>query len=131
MDDEEQLRTYMCEALTNAGYRVIQAANGKEALAVLLSRHVNLLITDLIMPEQEGIETILYVRKNFPNLTVIAMSGGDVELLRVARKLGARAVLCKPFSIGELVATVNYVCWPAASSGSEIPDAEEDSPWPG
>jgi len=126
VDDEEALRTYMGAALTEAGYRVIQAGDGREAVRILLSQHIDLLVTDLIMPEQEGIETILFVRKNFPSLTVIAISGGDLVLLVVARKLGARAVLCKPFSARELLAAVDSICSQAPHSGSSMLGAAED-----
>jgi DNA-binding response OmpR family regulator len=122
VDDEEAIRACMCAALTQAGYRVLQAGDGREAVRVLLSRHVDLLIADLIMPEQEGLETILYVRKHFPTLNVVAISGGDPSYLSVARKLGARAVLSKPFSADELIAAVDYTC---------PPGAEEDSAWQG
>jgi len=123
VDDEPSLRACMSAALTLAGYRVIQARDGREAVRVLLSQHIDLLVTDLIMPEQEGIETILFVRKNFLSLNVIVISGGDPVLLGAARKLGARAALCKPFSACELVAAVDSICSPA---GSGMPGADED-----
>jgi DNA-binding response OmpR family regulator len=83
------------------------------------------------MPEQEGIETMLFVRKNFLNLNVIAISGHGPGFLRVARKLDARAGLCKPFSARELVATVDSICPPAPLSGSGTPGVDEDWLWQG
>jgi len=127
VDDEEAVRAFICEALTQAGYRTTHAGDGREAIRVLLSRRVDLLITDLLMPEQDGLETVLYVRKHFPTLNVIAISGGDPAYLSVARKLGARALLRKPFSANELAVAVDSICPPASHSGSGMPGAEEDS----
>jgi len=127
VDDEKAIRACMCAALTQAGYRVVQAGDGRAAVRVLLSRHIDLLVTDLIMPEQEGIETILYVRKHLPDLNVIAISGGDPVHLKAAKSLGARAVLRKPFSADELVAAADSICSPAPDPVGGMPGAEEDS----
>ena len=99
----------MAMVLREAGYRLLSARNGCEVVRVVESRRVDLLITDLMMPEQEGIETILYIRKNYPAIKMIATSGGDPSNLRAARVLGAWATIQKPFSADELVAAVNLV----------------------
>ena len=108
-EDDEALRIFMDMVLTGAGYRLLSACNGREAVRVLKSRRIDMLFTDLMMPEQEGIETILYVRKNYPGLKLIATTGGDPTNLSVARKLGAWAIIQKPFSADELVAVVDSV----------------------
>jgi DNA-binding response OmpR family regulator len=123
-EDDEALGAFMAMVLTESGYWVLSTCNGREAVRVLQSRRIDLLITDLIMPEQEGIETILYVRKNYPGLKVIATSGGHPTNLRMARKLGAWATVQKPFSVDELLATVEFVCQPGVQSESVTLGAE-------
>jgi CheY-like chemotaxis protein len=120
-EDDDTLRAYMVEALMEVGYRVVPAGNGNEAVAALRLRQVDLLVTDLIMPEQDGLETILHVRRYFPNLKVVAISGASPTYLRVARALGARAVLLKPFSAGDLVGTVECVLQHGLRPESETP----------
>ena len=105
-EDDEALGAFMAMVLREAGYRLLSARNGCEVVRVVESRRVDLLITDLMMPEQEGIETILYIRKNYPAIKMIATSGGDPSNLRAARVLGAWATIQKPFSADELVAAV-------------------------
>ncbi|MGD0580424.1 MAG: response regulator [Bryobacteraceae bacterium] len=125
-EDDDQLCAYMVEVLTEVGYQVVPACNGKEAVSALRRRHVDLLVTDLIMPDQEGLEVILYVRKHFPNLKVIAMSGGLDAYLRAARCLGAHVMLHKPFSAGDLVRTVVCLCGPGLQPGKGTPGTERD-----
>jgi len=129
VDDDEALRTYACEALTEAGYRAIQAGGGREAFAVVRSQHVDLVITDLLMPEKDGFETILCLRKNFPGLQIAAVSGGDPALLSMAKRLGACSLLFKPFSANDLVAVADYVCWLGSHLESGGAGADADSAW--
>jgi CheY-like chemotaxis protein len=113
-ENDEALRAYMVEVLTEVGYRVIPVCNGKEAVSALQLGHVDVLITDMIMPEHEAIEIILYSRKHFPDLKLIVMSGLLNGHLQAARSLGARAILHEPFSAGDLVRTVESVCHPTS-----------------
>jgi DNA-binding response OmpR family regulator len=108
VDDEESILALLREALTDAGYEVFQAANGRLAEQIGRSTRIDLLITDLVMPEQEGMETIRSFRQNYPDTPVIAISGafGTDRLLHVAQLLGAAAAFAKPFKIGELLGTV-------------------------
>jgi CheY-like chemotaxis protein len=90
-------RAQMGELLTDAGFLVMVAAHGKEAEAILAAGHVDLMITDIVMPEQDGLETILSVRAVYPGLKIIAIaeSEGGYQL-RTAKVFGADAVMSKP-----------------------------------
>ena len=99
MDDEAGVRTFLCTVLEQAGYEVGEAENGKQALREIRTAPAQLVITDLVMPEGEGIETIQALRKETPGVGIIAISGAfGGEFLTVAAKLGADAILNKPVS---------------------------------
>ena len=107
VDDDAPIRELLAEMLGECGLTVIQAGNGREAVRLAMQSPVDLVITDLIMPEQEGLETIRELRRKSPHLKVIAMSGyQDGAYLRYAEVFGARAVLKKPFSIDAVMHTV-------------------------
>jgi CheY-like chemotaxis protein len=85
--------------LRDAGYLVMDAAHGKEAEAILEAGHVDLMITDIVMPEQDGLETILSVRAVYPGLKIIAIAEGKAGYqLRTAKLFGADAVMSKPLA---------------------------------
>ena len=106
-DDDAATRAWLHDALESAGYNVIEAANGKEAMRSLQQASVDLCITDLAMPEQEGIETIRLLRHEYPGLKIIAMSGAfGPAFLRVSKILGAAATLQKPIRLAALLETV-------------------------
>jgi hypothetical protein len=109
-DDEAGVRRYLREVLENAGYEVTEAADGDEALKQTRAGRVDLVITDLVMPGREGIETIRILRKEANGVGIIAISGAlGGEFLEVARVLGAQAVLSKPLDTGLLLAKVAEV----------------------
>jgi hypothetical protein len=102
-DDEAGVRSFLRTVLEDGGYQVIEATNGKEALEEVRAGGVDLVITDLVMPEQEGLETIRALRKDAAGIGIIAISGAfGGRFLEIARMLGAHAVLSKPMS-GELL----------------------------
>ena len=105
VDDEEDVRRVACTFLEDAGYETYEACNGLEALEVCNKVSCDLVITDLVMPEKEGAETVMELRKLYPDIGIIAMSGvmGAEFYLRAARMLGAGATLLKPFTREELV----------------------------
>jgi CheY-like chemotaxis protein len=106
-DDEAEVRRFLRTALEDGGYQVVEAANGKQALAEARAGGVDLVITDIVMPEQEGIETILALRKEAPSVGIIAISGAfGGQYLEMAHVLGAQAVLSKPVSAELLLAKV-------------------------
>ena len=110
IDDEEQVRTLIREVLEGAGHEVMEAGNGREAMKLYEANPTKVVITDLVMPEQDGLETIRELRRRFPTVKIIAVSGAqqklNLELLYVAEKLGALHTLEKPFEIRKLVALV-------------------------
>lgn len=110
VDDEESIRKLLQHILAAEGYQIITAANGEEAVQITRGRSVDLVITDLIMPEAEGIETIQTLRSEQPELKIIALSGAfGGTYLRAAVKLGASATLLKPISRDTLLSTVREV----------------------
>lgn len=93
------------------GHDVVVAANGKEGLDQLRLQPAELVITDLFMPEKEGLETIRELRRDFPNIGIIAMSGepGMPSLLGIAKRFGALKTIEKPFDRNEMMAAVQEV----------------------
>jgi DNA-binding response OmpR family regulator len=107
IEDNPDLRDYLRLALESQDYNVLTAQNGKEALRFLDGQGVDAVVTDLFMPEMDGIETISALRKRFPGIRVIAMSGRPgVDYLAVARELGVARTLRKPFDIDELLSAL-------------------------
>ncbi len=100
IDDEPQIRSMLTQVLTRAGYEVTEAANGAEGIRSFHEAPADLVITDLIMPGQDGIEAIIELRRQSPTVKIIAVSGGGrigaQEYLWMARNLGAAVTLDKP-----------------------------------
>ena len=114
IDDEEDVRTVMKGVLQSAGHEVACASDGEQGLATLRRSGANLVLTDILMPEKEGLETIREIKEQFPSVKVIAMSGGGRKLrstghLFTADELGANAVLRKPFDAAVLLKSVEDV----------------------
>ena len=109
VDDDPGLLRLTSQILREAGFEVLTAENGKEAINQLESTDVDLVLTDLAMPEQDGFETIKMLRDRRPGVKIIAMSGRFGDLLHVAKILGAEATLAKPFRPAELLETVRRV----------------------
>ena len=108
IDDEPDTRAVLDLILKSAGYEVILAADGREGMMRHRTSPADLVVTDLYMPGQEGLETIRELRTCFPEVAIIAMSGraAALTMLSVAQKFGAVAVLHKPFTAYELLAAV-------------------------
>lgn len=112
IDDDDLLRGVLAKALVHAGHVVIQAADGQQGVELARATSVDLVITDLIMPVQEGVETIVKLRRERPALPIIAISGGVTHsklYLEIAAKIGARRILAKPFTPQELLAAIDEV----------------------
>lgn len=111
VDDEELARFTIRDILETAGHEVAEAENGNEAISSQTAKPFDLIITDLIMPEKEGVETIVELRRDYPDLKIIAISGGgrtkNMDFLKLAGEFGADKILAKPFSEGELMERVN------------------------
>lgn len=106
IDDNDGLRAVVRLALEADGHRVVEAGDGREGLALLARHRPEVMITDILMPTKEGLETIREARADQPQLGIVAMSGGGgmeaVDLLRIAQQFGADRVLGKPFRPAEL-----------------------------
>ena len=110
VDDVVGIRGLLRKVLTGAGYKVIEAADGKQALQQIRTSQVDLVLTDLVMPEMEGIETIQTIHMQWPELKIIAMSGEFAgQYLHVAELLGANATLPKPIRPDVLLDVVRRV----------------------
>ncbi len=116
IDDHDAIRTAVRRALEPAGHEVWEAADGLAGLKLLAERGADVVITDIFMPEQDGIVTVRRIRKEFPSVKIIAMSGGDstgrLDLRKDAELLGAKKSLGKPFTPGDLVRAVREVLEP-------------------
>ncbi len=107
VDDEVPIRQLLVDYLTELGYRTAEACDGLDALEKVKVVAPDLVILDLVMPEQEGIETIHEIRKTHKDLKILAVSGAFAgQFLRTAELLGANAVLAKPLNLVELARLV-------------------------
>ena len=110
VDDDVGIREMIQDALLDAGYDVELAASSDEAMKLYRRKGFDLAIVDIIMPDRDGLETLMEMRRNSGNAKVLAISGGghigSGPVLAMADKLGAKATLPKPFTPEELVARV-------------------------
>ena len=116
IDDDEDVRETLCTALQLEDYTILEAPHGDYGLRLLEKQMVDLVVTDIFMPEKEGLETIVEIKGRWPNLKVIAISGGpgtfgrsgaeNRDFLPAAKDMGADRVLNKPFLPSELIAVV-------------------------
>ena len=113
IDDERPVRVMLRQMLEKEGYEVEEAPDGAAGMKLLHDHLHDLIITDLFMPEKEGIETMIEVRRHFPQVKIIAISGGGragaLDLLPMAESFGALRTLAKPFERKELLEAVRAV----------------------
>ena len=136
IEDDNCVRELLHQTLARAGYDVIPASDGDEGLDLYRNNKPDLVITDIVMPQKEGLQMILELRRADPDSKVIAMSGGgrysNSDYLKLAKKFGARATLCKPFQREEILNAVREVLGTADSEFRDVanssPIAGEDSP---
>lgn len=116
IDDDEQIRVLLEQMMHWAGFEVMVAENGKVAMQLQQQNPADLVITDLIMPEQEGLETISRLKKDYQGIKIIAISGGGrigpEAYLPAALELGADKVFSKPFDVQEIVDAVREMLGP-------------------
>ena len=107
IDDEELARFTLREVLEEAGHEVVEATNGNEGIEHQKANPFDMVITDMIMPDKEGLETIVELKGAFPDLRIIAISGGgrtrNMDFLKLAGEFGADQIIFKPFSEDELM----------------------------
>jgi DNA-binding NtrC family response regulator len=110
IDDEEIIRALLRSVLEAAGYEVTEAANGRIGLELYRQNPRDLVITDILMPELNGLDMLLELTREFLRAKVIAISGAGEEknVLDVAKLLGARQTFQKPFSVSKLLGAVRY-----------------------
>jgi DNA-binding response OmpR family regulator len=106
MEDDQLLRSYLCDGLISAGYRVNEASDGKVGIGIFKSARPDIVLTDLVMEDGEGIESIIEIRKLAPTVPIIAMSGSQ-QYLKSSAKLGATHTLLKPFHMADLLSLLN------------------------
>ena len=113
IDDNEEMRSMLGQMITEAGFEVVLAANGNEGIKHYRSAPTDLIITDIIMPEKGGLQTIVELRRDYPEARVIAMSGGfrshSDDHGALAKILGVDRILAKPFSSDDLFRAVEEV----------------------
>lgn len=111
IEDDPTVRKVLYKVLSGAGHFVSAASNGREGLELMEHRDFDLVVTDIIMPEMEGIEMIRRVRDSKPDLKIIAMSGGgrvgNTDFLKIAKNLGADEIIYKPVTRTDFLETVN------------------------
>lgn len=109
VEDNAPLRNVIKHVLEAAGHQVHEAETGLEAIALIRAQPPEIVISDLVMPDQDGLGLIMTIRKELPAIPVIAMSGGVAHsglYLDMASKLGAQRVLSKPFTAEQLLAAL-------------------------
>jgi len=113
IEADARLRQNLCESLIAANYEVATAPHGKAALLQMRYWKADLVITDMLIPEMDGVETINALRREHPGVRIIAVSGGGLSpagtYLRLATALGAQRTLAKPFTRSEMLAVVQTV----------------------
>ena len=111
IDDEEQVQLFMRKILEKDGHEVVDAPDGKVGLRLHREKPADLIITDILMPEKEGLATIMELRREYPDTKIIAISGGGrggkLDFLSIAKKLGAVRTFTKPFTKQELIDAVH------------------------
>lgn len=112
IDDEPLMRHFMRRALEDVGYEVIEAPDGEVGMRLFADRRPDLVVTDIYMPNKEGIQTIREMRAGEPDIPILAVSGGggiSLAFLWMARELGATEALAKPFRKGEFLGVVGRI----------------------
>ena len=110
IDDDAKIRRVLELKLRKGGYQVLVAADGEAGLNLLKGQQPDMVITDILMPGKDGLETIMALRRDFPEVKIIAISGGGRigpdDYLRLAKKFGAQRTFTKPFTGKELLQAV-------------------------
>lgn len=111
VDDDDQIRRLLRAALEQAGYEVAEGRSGREGLARYRSKPSDVVVMDILMPDKDGLEAIIELRREYPEAKVIAITGGSAKVnvpdfLDVAKMLGAKRTLRKPLAMTEFLAAV-------------------------
>lgn len=113
IDDDDQLLRMLRKALELSGHDVVAAENGKDGMKLLRENPTDLIISDIVMPEMDGLEILMQLRREVPRVPLIAISGGvpgtELDTLEIAKRLGAARTLKKPFALSEMIQAVRGV----------------------
>src|SRR6185503_5268361 len=110
IDDEEGIRNVLKRTLTAVGFDVVSAETGEEGTNVFRRERVDIVVVDMVLPKKDGVETIMDIRRGFPQAKFIAMSGEkNAEMLGLAEKVGAQKRLTKPFTRQQLIGAIEEV----------------------
>jgi DNA-binding response OmpR family regulator len=116
VEDDNDLREMLKISLLQRKYTVIEAGNGKEAIAKFKPALIDLVVTDIIMPDEDGLKVIMKLREIKPSIRIIAISGGGKagpgNYLNLARALGANEIFSKPFSVQTLLTKIDTILEP-------------------
>lgn len=129
VDDEDQIRRLVCQTLAQAGYHVTEARDGKEALQQYRLVPADLVIMDILMPNQDGLETTVALRQESPDVKIIVITGGSdmigiLNYLDVAKMMGAHRTLQKPFEMKALLETVQAELQTSSPVACSLPSQE-------
>ena len=113
IEDDKVSLLLVSRMLEKRGWQVDAAGNGRAGMALMADRRYDLVVTDIFMPDQEGLETISQIRRTYPGLRILAMSAGgarpEFDYLAIARSIGATATIRKPFTPSALLAQVDQI----------------------
>ncbi len=110
VEDDKPIREMLKLSLLRCNYTVLEAENGKDAIVHFKPALTDLVVTDLIMPEEDGLKVVIKLKELKPSIKIIAISGGGkagpASYLNLAKALGADAIYTKPFSVNDLIAKI-------------------------
>jgi len=106
VDDNLMMRKLIRNIFANEEYDIVEAENGSEGLEIAKNHNIDLVITDIIMPVMEGLELIMHLKRDFPGIKIIAISGGKPYYLYMAKKLGIEKIFTKPLDLHQFLNAV-------------------------
>jgi YesN/AraC family two-component response regulator len=106
VDDNLMMRKLIRNIFINEEYEIEEAENGTEGLEIARKHEIDLVITDIIMPVMEGLELIMHLKRDFPEIKIIAISGGKPYYLYMAKKLGIEGIFTKPLNLQQFLGAV-------------------------
>lgn len=121
LDDDADIRHTLREMLTHAGHDIREASDGDAGLRMVRQFHPEIVVTDIFMPERDGLEVIRAVKRDFPTVKIVAISGGgrygELSYLEMSKTFGADGLLLKPFTRRDVLAVMQHVSAPREELG--------------